>query len=128
MDDYTYEVLHDFGGHVQIMCMHGGRARIWWLAFNGKPTTVIEKDDIPLYVQAFTSLQQDPQGLNLKQARQGVVDVLGFVDARAQYDRACIIQQIIELAEEEAEYEMLMQDEEDNSRLADEFNDDTPFF
>lgn len=128
MDDYTYEVLHDFGGYVQIMCMYGGRSRIWWLAIHGNPITVIDEGDIPRYVQAFSDLQQDPQGLKLQQARQSVVDVLGFIDAKAKYDRACIIQQVTELAIEEAEYEQLMQGDDDNSRLADDFHDDIPFF
>jgi hypothetical protein len=127
MDDYTYEVLHDFGGYVQIMCA-GRRRKRWWLAIQGTPITVIDEEDIPHYVQVFSDLQQDPQGLKLQQARQNVVDVLGFIDAKAKYDRACIIQQVTELAIEEAEYEQLMQGDDDNSRLADDFHDDTPFF
>lgn len=75
--------------------------------------------------RALTAAFEDPCGEKKKAARQDVVNTIGSILFQAQYDAACIVQQISELAEAAAELDM---EENEPLNMAEEVTDDIPFF
>jgi hypothetical protein len=118
MDDYKVEILHDFG-RMQIICTYGGRVRMHHLVVDGKMVAYLEPEDIPALAEALNAIQ-DSKARGC--ARQELVNTLGLISDKALFDRACIVQQIAELAEEMA-YEI-----EETGKIAEDFPDDLPYF
>jgi len=97
MSNNTPRLIHDFGGHLRIECTSGVDTK-YHLVINGKYIK-INLEDISVIVAGIEDLLSDPDGKHLREARQGVVNTLGFICDNACYYRACIIQQVAELAE-----------------------------
>ena len=86
---------------------------------NGDVVCPITESQYRVLVAAF----EDPCGEKKKAARQDVVDTIGVILHQAQYNAACIVQQISELAEAAAEIDV-----EDEPNMAEDVSDDIPFF
>jgi len=122
-EDYT--VLYDYGrGTIQIVGTTPSDEDGYKILLNGETLEYLHESEVDIWANAFERLVEDPYGEKKQAARQGIVDVLGAVCAKAEYDRACIIQQVAELADVFA-YEIVGDEEE---ILAQEVTPDIPHF
>ena len=115
--------MHDFGGHLQIAEETGGSLKSYPIIVNGQDFLYLDKDLAEELALTIKAILDDPTGVKKQTARQGVLDTIGFISAKAEYDRACIIQQVKELAEA-MEYELI----DVPMNVADEVTDDMPHF
>lgn len=118
MNDYKVDVLYDFG-RVRITCTYGERLRMHQLIVDDKSVAFLEAEDIPALAAALNAIQDSASRLNV---RQELVNTIGLISDKALLDRAFVIRQIAELAEEMA-YEI-----EETGKIAEDFPDDLPYF
>ena len=86
---------------------------------NGDIVCPITGSQYRVLVDAF----KDPCGEKKRAARQDLVNTVGAIVHQTEYNAACIVQQISELAEAAAEIDI-----EDEPNMAEEVSGDIPFF